>query len=876
VTLSNAGVISGMPKTSGTYTIMSKVTDSEATPQVATKQFSFSVTAAAAPVATLAISTSTVPAGKMNTAYSTTLAATGGTTPYTWSLAAGAFPKGVSLSSGGTISGTPTASGSFTFVAEVTDFESTAQTAEMTYSLSVSASTTTTVAITTSSLASGKVGTAYSAGLGASGGTTPYKWSVTSGSLPGGLSLSSAGTISGTPTAAGTSSFTVQLTDSSSPALTATQTFSVVIASNTTTLAITTTSVADGQVGASYSATAVATGGTKPYTWSLSSGTLPAGLALGASTGTISGSPTASGTSSFTLKVTDSSSPSQTASQSFSIAVSAAASGSSLTACGTLASTGTTYVLANNVSSAGSCFSIQADNLTLNLNGHTITYNTSSQSVATYGISGVACWDTSNPSGNPCGGTFDGFTVYGGSIVEGSASTGTFSHCIRMGQGLLSGPTIHDITFTFQSDAAMGIYLDYAGSSVPGGAVIYNNTFHNNDTTIVSRYNIDGASIRLDQGQATSTGAQIYNNTIIGGPQGGILDETLGGGAVYGNTISQGTVGTNQYTNDFAIYAWEQNINVHNNTITPSQGRGISIDATSYPTNGTVVQSNTVMVTETNDNGEYGGCELDGTYGIQYDDQAAGASDVGNTVVANAQKCNGGGLRLTAVGTGDTSSNNSYTGKLVSGFTSGVAANGLSMDSGGQPGVTATRDTFIGDTASIYVDWDGAGPLTCISCTLGSGPTPTNYTTFYFWNGGTSVTPGGLHFRDTTFTGSASKTSTSMSVPGSNGQTAEYWIDWTYTVTVQDGTGAAVSGASVSIKDDLGNSVFSGTTNASGQASAVLTEFRMHNSGSSAVQEMHTPDAVSISKSGCTTLSYSTTISGTTSETRSMSGTCSN
>jgi len=68
--------------------------------------------------------------------------------------------------------------------------------------------------------------------------------------------------------------------------------------------------------------------------------------------------------------------------------------------------------------------------------------------------------------------------------------------------------------------------------------------------------------------------AQIYNNTIIGGPQGGILDETLGRGAVYGNTISQGTVGSNQYTNDFAIYAWEQNINVHNNTITPSQGRG--------------------------------------------------------------------------------------------------------------------------------------------------------------------------------------------------------------------------------------------------------------------------------------------------------------
>ncbi|MGA8232932.1 MAG: putative Ig domain-containing protein, partial [Candidatus Acidiferrales bacterium] len=599
-------------------------------------------------------------------------------------------------------------------------------------------------------------------------------------------------------------------------------------------------------MGSSYSATAAATGGTTPYTWSVSSGTLPTGLTLVASTGTISGSPTASGTSSFTLKVTDSSSPAQTASQAYTIVISAAASGTALTACGTLSNAGATYVLQNDVSAAQTCFSIQADNITLNLNGYTITYNTGSNAGA-YGISGIACWDASNPSGNPCGGTFDGFTVYGGSIVEGSGSTGSFSHCINMGQGFITGAlTVHDMTFTFQTESAMGIYVDYAGTAIPGGAIIYNNTFNNNVTTIVSRYDIDGTSIRIDQGQATTIGAQIYNNTINGGPQGGILDETIGG-AVYGNTIKIGTVGTNQYTNDFAIYAWEQNINVHNNTITPTQGRGISIDSAAYPVTGTVAQGNTITVIEKSDNGEYGGCELDGTYGVQYDDEASGVSDVSNTVVGNAQQCDGGGLRLTAVGAGNTSSNNSYTGKLLSGFSSGVVATGLSMDSGGQPAFTATRDTFIGDTSSIYVDWDGAGPLTCISCTLGSGPEPSNYTTFYFWNGSLAVTPGGLHFRDTTFTGSASKTSTNMTVPGSNGQTAEYWIDWTYTLTVEDGTGAAVSGASVSITDALGNSIYSGTTNSSGQISAVVTEFRMYNSGTSATQEMHTPDAVTVS-----------------------------
>src|SRR5208283_4784413 len=68
--------------------------------------------------------------------------------------------------------------------------------------------------ITTTSLPGGEAGVGYSQTLAASGGTTPYTWSVSAGTLPAGLSLSSAGVISGTPTTAGTSSFTVQVADS--------------------------------------------------------------------------------------------------------------------------------------------------------------------------------------------------------------------------------------------------------------------------------------------------------------------------------------------------------------------------------------------------------------------------------------------------------------------------------------------------------------------------------------------------------------------------------------------------------------------------------------------------------------------------------------
>ena len=175
--------------------------------------------------------------------------------------------------------------------------------------------------ITTASLAAGQVGNAYSATLVGSGGTPAYSWSVTSGTLPAGMTLNTAsGAINGTPTAAATSTFTVRAADSSATQQTASRSLSIAIAPSTPR--ITTTSLPSGQVQAAYGVTLAGTGGTPPYTWA-AFGALPTGLALNGSTGTISGTPTAAGTASFSIQLTDSASQSTTP-FSFSITTTAA------------------------------------------------------------------------------------------------------------------------------------------------------------------------------------------------------------------------------------------------------------------------------------------------------------------------------------------------------------------------------------------------------------------------------------------------------------------------------------------------------------------------------------------------------------------------
>jgi hypothetical protein len=185
-----------------------------------------------------AITTTSCPQGQTTVVYTgCNVQGRWGTKPYTFSIVSGTLPTGLALntvSSVGQITGTPSVVGTFGFKVRLTDSEGSPKTYDQQLYISIIATPVppaNPVQITTSTpLPSGLVGTAYATTVQAQNGTLTYTWSLPVGTLPAGLALNtSTGAITGTPTAPGTSSFTIKVTDSSMPAGTAQQNYYIAI-----------------------------------------------------------------------------------------------------------------------------------------------------------------------------------------------------------------------------------------------------------------------------------------------------------------------------------------------------------------------------------------------------------------------------------------------------------------------------------------------------------------------------------------------------------------------------------------------------------------------------------------------------------------------
>ena len=309
----STGAVTGTPTAAGAYSFTIEATDSNSI--TATQAYSGSISNG------VAITTMTLPIPVLSTAYSQTIATSGGASPVTFAVSAGSLPTGLTLNaSTGVISGTPTAAGSYNFTIEATDNNSV--TATQSYSGTIASS----LSITTTTLPTPVLSTAYSQIVSIAGGTAPVAFAVSAGSLPTGLSLNaSTGAISGAPTAAGAYSFTIQATDNNS--VTATQAYSGTISSG---LSITTATLPTPVLTQAYSQTVATSGGTAPVTFAVSAGSFPAGLSLNASTGAITGTPNASGAYAFTIRATDTNSVAATQPYSGTIAAALAITTGSL------------------------------------------------------------------------------------------------------------------------------------------------------------------------------------------------------------------------------------------------------------------------------------------------------------------------------------------------------------------------------------------------------------------------------------------------------------------------------------------------------------------------------------------------------------------
>ncbi len=320
---------------------------------------------------------------------------------------------------------------------------------------------------TSSSLPNATLNAAYSTTLVATGGVAPITYAVTSGSLPTGVALSSAGVLSGTPTVVGSFSFTVRVADSSG--LTATKSFSLSVIGP---LTITSGNTASGEIGLPFRIAQAATGGVTPYQWSVMQGTLPTGLTLNSATGTLSGTPGGSaGTMVLTVTVTDSGGA--TASHVVTITLNASrssvndaelngsyafllsgfdASGNPLAAVGSFTANGAGFITGGSIDLNGTALTAVQANVSLKNS----TYSIGSDN------RGVVTLNTSSSSYT--------FTIALGSISGGTASAGSLNEFDASGQQLAGNLALRDATSYSISVVTGGYAFGLAGFAGSAGA----------------------------------------------------------------------------------------------------------------------------------------------------------------------------------------------------------------------------------------------------------------------------------------------------------------------------------------------------------------------------------------------------------------------
>ena len=543
-------------------------------------------------------------------------------------------------------------------------------------------------------------------------------------------------------------------------------------------------------------------------------------------------------------------------------------------------------------------------NTYLNLAGHTLTYcNTPSSSLAAAVLMNgnsqglhVYGGTITEPTGNLCTGTTAGSSYHYGSGWVINSSDGSSSGSFGTQLSLLTGNL---------NDAAGKVLFEENGNATTALSTsvtmvnFVDNSAYDCASVACRAGNQDYPILVYDAIHAAPSTFEMVGG--VGGTQGGISSSASSSVWEY-NTLNPGST-TYTTSNGFAIQDWATTATVAYNQIftnisTPCTScRGIQIGSIVEAVTGSQIHDNYVLVTQLANNPEYGGCQGGGGYGIQLNTAGSGLDLSNNiiehnTVIATDGACAGPAFSFsnaTNANGPNQSISNHYEADLAS-STSGIyPAQGmqfLAYEYSPAPNgsFVSTGDTILGDTSALNIAFDGTTTWTCTNCIFGKGKNPvaSGWLLYDYYNGLASGNVGNgsglFSIINPTFNAGASKALNNLSTWAHNntasGMTGSYIIDWPYQVTVTGGTsGNPISGATVTVTDSGSVVECTATTNGSGVATCPTLQDTLYQAVSGAyTTPNYSPMGFAITKAGCTTATFSETITGSIVDTRTLGG----
>lgn len=513
-----------------------------------------------------------------------------------------------------------------------------------------------------------------------------------------------------------------------------------------------------------------------------------------------------------------------------------------------------------------------ASSVDLNLNGHTITYGNSSNSTF---IGGVLL-GTSNID----------FVMHNGSCNEGvGTNTGVLGNnsgpgCIvstDVNSSTNHGLQMFNLNMSCHSTWCKMLFQETGSTTTSDGTQFHDNIYADNDSTqctgVPCRENSQSFAVMMNDDQNES-GVQFYGNYGIGGPQGTF--STQGQGAVLKYNVSNpGNVSATN-TNGYALQDWGSAQVLEDNYVYGSGAgtsctscRGIQINNTARPVNGATVQNNFIRATGLNNDAEYpncGGLSSRESYTMGIQANTAGATKTWTNVtiqnnkvkvVAAAGECGAIAFEWSAINqTGNVSQNNTYecdaSGTLASSQTCTGFGSASKQYTSVDNAITFTNDTFLGDKEALYFFYEGSNSTEFSQCSFGQGTNPQSgwlFINFYTAaSSGGSINP--LTFIDPTFlAGTESSTNMAAWETTNPTLTAQYTIEFTQTVHVQNSGGSPIAGASVTYTDALSNA-YPCTTDGSGNCKVIVNENQYSASGGTTTTTHYNNYARAVSATG--------------------------